>query len=63
VIGYVKGETLRYTFDGEQSICVDGEVVEARELEISAAKDALCLIVPKGAAYLPKAEPMPAGVY
>lgn len=61
VIGYVKGETLRYTFDGEQSICVDGEVVEARELEISAAKDALCLIVPKGAAYLPKVEPMPAG--
>lgn len=63
VIGYVRGNTVRYTFDGEQSICVDGEVIQAQELEICAVKEALCLIVPKGAAYLPEAEPMPAGVY
>ena len=63
VIGYVRGNTVRYTFDGEQSICVDGEVIQAQELEICAVKEALCLIVPKGAAYLPEIEPMPAGVY
>lgn len=61
VIDYVKGKCIRYTFDGMQSICVDGEVVEAQELEICAVKEALCLIVPEGAGYLPAVEPMPAG--
>ena len=61
VIDYVKGHTVRYTFDGMQSICVDGEVIEANELEVSAIRDALCLIVPKGAAYLPATQPMPVG--
>lgn len=63
VIDYVKGRTVRYTFDGVQSICVDGEVVEAQELEINAVREALCLIVPEGAAYLPAVEPMPVGAY
>ncbi len=61
VIDYVKAKNVRYTFDGMQSICVDGEVVEVSELEISAVRDALCLIVPKGAAYLPVIEPVPVG--
>lgn len=61
VIDYVKGHTVHYTFDGVQSICVDGEVVEASELEICAEREALCLVLPKGAAYLPKAEPLPVG--
>ena len=58
VIDYVKGRTVRYTFDGMQSICVDGEVIEAAELEVSVAENALSLIVPEGAAYLPAAEPV-----
>ncbi len=62
VIDYVKCQTVRYTFDGMQSICVDGEVIEAEELEISAAREALCLIVPRGAAYLPAQQPMPVGM-
>ena len=61
VIDYVKGSKIHYTFEGLQSICVDGEVVEAQELEISAAQEALCLIVPKGAAYQPEVAPMPVG--
>lgn len=62
VIDYVKCHTVRYTFGGMQSICVDGEVIEAQELEISAVRNALCLVVPKGAAYVSAVEPMPAGV-
>ncbi len=61
VIDYVKVHTIRYTFDAPQSICVDGEVVEATELEISAARNALCLIVPRGATYAPACEPTPVG--
>ena len=61
VIDYAKAHTVRYTFDVPQSICVDGEVVETTELEISAERDALCLVVPRGAVYAPACEPAPVG--
>ena len=61
VIDYAKVHTIRYTFDAPQSICVDGEVLEVTALEICAERDALCLIVPRGVAYLPAAEPAPVG--
>ncbi len=61
VIDYVKAHTVHYTFDGMQSICVDGEVIEATELQVSVAENALCLIVPKGVVYQPAAQPMPVG--
>lgn len=61
VIDYAKVHTIRYTFSAPQSICADGEVVEATELVIRAERDALCLIVPRGAAYRPACEPAPVG--
>lgn len=61
VIDYVKCHRIKYAFNGMQSVCVDGEVTEAKDLEIDAVRDALCLIVPKGAVYAPAAEPMPVG--
>ncbi len=61
VIDYVKAQNVRYTFAGVKSICADGEIFDVTELEISAVKEALCLIVPKGAAYAAQAEAMPLG--
>ena len=61
VIDYVKCHTVHYFFDGVQSICVDGEIVEVTDLEISVVRDALRLIVPSGVSYQPQAQPMPAG--
>ncbi|MBQ1232785.1 MAG: hypothetical protein IIX86_04555 [Clostridia bacterium] len=62
VIDYVKCHRVSYAFNGMQSVCVDGEVTEAKDLEIEAVTDALCLIVPKGASYAPASEPMPVGM-
>lgn len=61
VIDYAKVHTVRYTFDTTQSICVDGEVMELNELEICAEQNALCLVVPHGAAYAPTCELAPVG--
>ena len=61
IIDYFKAHTVRYTFKSTQSICVDGEVMDVEELEIGAVRDALCLIVPRGAAYQPAVKPMMAG--
>ena len=61
VIDYAKVHTVRYTFDNVQSICVDGEVIELNELEIRAERNALCLVVPRGATYAPTCEPAPVG--
>ena len=61
IIDYFKAHTVRYTFKGTQSICVDGEVMDVEELEIGVVRDALCLIVPRGAAYQPAVKPMMAG--
>ncbi len=62
VIDYVKAQNVRYTFDGVQSICVDGEVFDVSELEIGVAEKELCLIVPKGAVYAQATESMPLGM-
>ncbi|MBQ7379061.1 MAG: hypothetical protein IJW70_05205 [Clostridia bacterium] len=62
VIDYVKCRTVRYTFDGVQSICVDGEITEVSELTVSAVENALRLIVPRGAKYQPAQEVLPTGV-
>lgn len=62
VIDYIKGHSVCYTFEAPQSICVDGEITEVRELEVSAIRDALRLIVPRGACYAPAAEPLPVGL-
>lgn len=61
IIDYFKAHTVRYTFKGTQSICVDGEVVDVEELEIGVVRDALCLILPRGATYQPAVKPMMAG--
>lgn len=62
IIDYVKCQQVKYYFDGVQSICVDGEVVDVRELEIGVVRDALQLIVPKGAAYAPVEQARPVGI-
>jgi diacylglycerol kinase family enzyme len=62
VIEYVKCRSIKYEFDGVQSICVDGEVEDVTELELSVAKGALRLIVPYGVAYRPAEENSAAGV-
>lgn len=61
VIDYAKVHTIRYTFAAPQSVCVDGEVIELNELELGAERNALCMIVPRGAAYAPAFEPAPVG--
>ena len=63
VIGYVKCERIRYSFDATQSICVDGEIDEVDELEISVARNALRFVLPRGVHYKPEAKVLPAGVY
>ena len=63
VIGYVKCERIRYSFDATQSICVDGEIDEVDELEISVARNALRFVLPRGVHYKPAAKVLPAGVY
>lgn len=64
VIDYVKCKSVKYCFKGVQSICVDGEVVDVREkLEIGVVRDALRLVVPKGAAYQPSEKVRPVGTY
>ncbi len=62
VIDYVKSSSVRYCFDGVQSICVDGEITEVTDLEICAVRDALRLVVPRGAVYSPSVQPVAAGV-
>lgn len=61
VIDYIKCHTVKYFFDGVQSICVDGEICEVTDLEICAVPDALRLILPRGAVYTAQ-EPLPTGV-
>ena len=63
VIDYVKCERIRYSFDAPQSICVDGEIDEVDELEISVARNALRFVLPRGVHYKPAAKVLPAGVY
>lgn len=62
VIDYVKCHTIRYEFDGVQSICVDGEVTEAQDLCIDVVPAALGLIVPRGATYAPLVQERQVGV-
>lgn len=61
VIDYAKCSKVRYTFEKMQSICVDGEVIDVQELEISAVKGALHFILPAGVSYQPCVEALPVG--
>ncbi len=63
VIDYVKCQSIRYSFEGTQSICVDGEITEVDELEIRAVRNALRLVVPRGVAYHPTEKELPVGAY
>ncbi len=63
VIDYVKCESILYSFDTPQSICVDGEIDEVNELEIRVARNALRFVLPRGVKYKPAAQVLPAGVY
>lgn len=62
VIDYIKCHTVRYTFDAMQSICVDGEIAEVKDLEVRVIRDAVSMIVPDKALYAPTAEQMPVGM-
>lgn len=62
VIDYAKCHTIRYTFDGTQSICVDGEVTQVDALEVCAVRNALRLIVPCGVKYQPTVNEIPVGI-
>ena len=61
VIDYYKCHTISYTFDKPQSICVDGEVAQATSLTVSAERDALRLVVPRGAVYAIESQKMSVG--
>ena len=61
VIDYAKCRKVCYTFDKLQSICVDGEVVEVKDLEICAVQNALRFVLPAGVRYQPGVEAMPVG--
>lgn len=63
IIEYVKCHTVQYFFEAPQSICVDGEVAQVKELCVSCVRNALSLVVPKGAAYQPERDALPTGTY
>jgi YegS/Rv2252/BmrU family lipid kinase len=63
IIEYVKCHTVQYFFEAPQSICVDGEVSEVKELCVSCVRNALSLVVPKGSAYKPERDVLPTGTY
>ena len=49
IVSHGKFDTMDMVFDKETHICVDGEIVSAKELHLSVDKGALGFIIPRGA--------------
>ena len=49
IISHGKLESVEMKFDAETNICVDGEIITAKEMKLSIVKNALGFLVPKGA--------------
>ena len=51
VIKYTATDNLKMSFDNDISVCIDGEVFTAKEIELSVRRAAANFVVPKGASY------------
>ena len=51
VIQYNTTESLKMEFDNERSICIDGEIFDAKSIELSVCRKAAHFVVPKGSSY------------
>jgi len=47
---YYKCSEVKLTFDKPQRVCIDGEIEECETLDISVLRDAVRIVMPKGAA-------------
>jgi YegS/Rv2252/BmrU family lipid kinase len=47
-------KTVKFLFDGDTNVCIDGEVVKVKELTLSIAKSAVKFLVPRGCEYAHK---------
>ncbi len=63
IITYTKQNHIRCSFDEETDFCIDGEIIQGKELDIRVVKDALKFSLPLGCSILEKAdarrEPLP----
>lgn len=51
VIKYTTTDSLKMDFDNEISVCIDGEIFDAKSIELSIRRAAANFVVPKGSSY------------
>ena len=51
VIKYNTAESLKLDFDNDISVCIDGEIFDAKSIELSVRRAAAHFVVPKGSSY------------